>query len=313
MRKVFVKSAVSITCLDTFLKENLEEVKKSVFVEKKLVEPNYKDYIAPAMIRRSSKVMKMSLASSQACMEGTDAEDLGAIIVGSGLGCLMDTEKFLHSSITAESDSLIPPLAFIQSGHNAVSGQIALQLKNQQYNMTHVQKGLSFEYSLLDAVLRIKEGNKAVMLGAVDEYIVHLDELAQRMAWPDELREQLSEGCSFFVLSEEETDAAIEVLEVKTVQTQNLIDELDTLLAGHSLTFESSLSNFVGFNELPVVDLEFPHQVYTEWVGRYFTSSAFGFHLAYDTLKNRGKSGDFCTVLNFSDAQFSSIVVLRRV
>ncbi|MCV9387182.1 beta-ketoacyl synthase chain length factor [Reichenbachiella ulvae] len=312
MRKVFIQSAVSITCQPSFLNENLYELKIGKANDLALLEPNYKDFIPPAMIRRASKMMKMSLASSQACMQQAGVEDLGAIIVGSGLGCLMDTEKFLKSSILAEEGSLIPPLSFIQSGHNSVSGQIALQLKNQRYNMTHVQKGLSFEYALMDAMLRIKEGDQAVMLGGVDEKIDVLDELAKAVDWPEDMRNELAEGCSFFVLKDE-SDAGIEVADVKIVSTSKIEVELEALLQAHDLRVDDSIGNFVGLNEVQEADLDINHQLYTQWIGRYFSSSAFGFHLAYDKLKNEGKAGDFSVVINLSNAQYTGLTLLRRV
>lgn len=311
MKKVFIKSAISITCQDTFLNENLAAQPMSAMDERALQEPNYRDFIAPAMIRRASKMMKMSLASSQACMEQAKADELGAIIVGSGLGCMMDTEKFLKTSITAEAGSLLPPGAFIQSGHNSVSGQIALLLKNQKYNMTHVQKGLSFEYALMDALLRIKEGDQAVLLGGVDEKIDLLDHLAEAVNAPVELKSQLAEGCSFFVLGDESSE--VEVVDVRRVPTAMIEASVASVLEMHAMKLENSLGNFVGLNEVPTADLSFPHSIYTEWIGRYFSSSSFGFHLAYDKLKNEGQSGDFTLLINLSDASNSALTLLRRV
>ncbi|MBU2913006.1 beta-ketoacyl synthase chain length factor [Reichenbachiella agariperforans] len=312
MRRVFIKSAVSISVLDSFLQEDLSQLSVSPNGAWTLKEPNYRDYVAPAMLRRASKMMKMSLASSQTALEQSGIQSPDSIIVGTGLGGMTDTVKFLEGSIRAEEGSLIAPGAFIQSGHNSVSGQIALLLKNQQYNMTHVQKGLSFEYALLDAMLRVKEGDDAVLLGAVDEKIGVLDQLAERMTWPEDMRRQLSEGCSFFVV-EGEAATGVEIVEVKISKTEDLLSNLDRLLEPHSLNLTDSVQNFVGYSELPKADLPFAHQVYTDRVGRYFSSSAFGFHLASDTLKHQGKPGDFATVIHFSDLQFSSIMLLRRV
>ncbi|PIB36172.1 hypothetical protein BFP72_12585 [Reichenbachiella sp. 5M10] len=311
MKKVFVKSAVSISCLDGFLGENLNDQLSEGVIERSLIEPSYREYITPAMIRRASKLMKMSLASSQAAMTKANLEKTSSIIVGSGLGCLADTEKFLKTSILAEEDSLIPPTAFIQSGHNAVSGQIALLHKNQSYNMTHIQKGLSFEYALMDAKLRLHEGDTSVLLGAVDEKIDTVEELADRMLWPKEIKSQLSEGCSFFVLTEEKTD--VEIVSVRMVDTGELESQYRAVLEEYGLHESVAIERYVGYNETLNQELSWSHVVYTDVVGRYFSSSALGFHLAYDALRAQASVGDYAAVINVSDREFSSIMILRRV
>ena len=50
-----------------------------------------------------------------------------AIITGTGLGCLEDTEKFLTAMVT-NKEEFLTPTSFIQSTHNTVSAQIALLL-----------------------------------------------------------------------------------------------------------------------------------------------------------------------------------------
>jgi len=92
-----------------------------------------------------------------------------AIITGSGLGCLDDTEKFL-TSIHNNEERLLNPTPFIQSTHNTVAGAIALAIKCHAYNATYTQRGFSFESALEDALLQIDENqSRNILVGGFDE------------------------------------------------------------------------------------------------------------------------------------------------
>ncbi|WP_439556972.1 beta-ketoacyl synthase chain length factor, partial [Dyadobacter sp.] len=116
-----------------------------------LITPDFKSFIDAALLRRMSKILRMSVACAKDCLAQSHIEQPDAIIVGTGLGCLQDTEKFLSTSLTVEG--LLPPTSFIQSTHNTMAGQISLSISNHGYNMTHTQNTLSFEHALLDAMM----------------------------------------------------------------------------------------------------------------------------------------------------------------
>jgi 3-oxoacyl-[acyl-carrier-protein] synthase II len=139
--------------------------------------PTYNKFIPPLKLRRMSTILKMSLTTAIYCV-GKFKGDIGAIIIGTGLGCMNDTATFLLQIKNATGDSL-SPTSFIHSTHNTVSGQISLFFKNHGYNITHSQNNLSFEMSLLDSmnVLRSNHSIKAVLVGAADEKIDFLDDV----------------------------------------------------------------------------------------------------------------------------------------
>jgi len=173
--------------------------------ESELVTPNYKEFIAPAAIRRMSKIIRMGLTCGKDCVNQSGIQNPDAIIVGTGLGCLADTEKFLNNALTIKG--LIPPTSFIQSTHNTIAGQISLELKNHNYNVTHTQNSLSFEHSLIDAILCLNEGDTNVLVGAADEEIALLKELAGQFE-QNEIKNKLTSGASFFMLSNNKTEAS---------------------------------------------------------------------------------------------------------
>ena len=88
------------------------------------MEPPYKDYIPPAAIRRMSKSVKMGMVAASVALEQAHLTPQ-AIFVGTGMGCLQDSEKFLKTLLDNQEQHLTPT-AFIQSTHNTVAGQIAI-------------------------------------------------------------------------------------------------------------------------------------------------------------------------------------------
>ena len=103
----------------------------------KCIEPNYRDYINPVQMRRMSRILKMGVAAAGKCLRDAAVEVPDAIIVGTGLGMMGDTEKFLVSLI-GNGEQLLTPTAFIQSTHNTVGAHIAVMLKCNKYNLTYV-------------------------------------------------------------------------------------------------------------------------------------------------------------------------------
>ncbi|MCX6244185.1 MAG: beta-ketoacyl synthase N-terminal-like domain-containing protein [Bacteroidetes bacterium] len=151
----------------------------------KSLDPNYKEYIAGDMVRRMSRIIKMGVAAGKICLadaaQGPEPLIPDAIITGTGLGCIEDTEKFL-SNMIRNNEEFLTPTAFIQSTHNTVSAQIALLLKCHNYNFTYVHRGFSFESALLDSFVRIGSGEAAtVLLGGMDEMTANTFTILQRL------------------------------------------------------------------------------------------------------------------------------------
>lgn len=133
------------------------------------LEPDYKAYIDPRLIRRMSRVVKMGAAAAVACLREADVEMPDAILTGTAYGCLEDTEVFLQRLLT-QNEEMLTPTAFIQSTHNTIGAQIALMLQCHGYNNTYVHRAVAFENALLDAwlLLQEKEADTA-LVGGVDE------------------------------------------------------------------------------------------------------------------------------------------------
>jgi len=286
LKTLYLYSASSICNQNTFGNSGFSASLVPVEDQNSLVHPEYKKIILPLKLRRLSKLSRMAIANALSAMEKAGLKNVDAIITATGLGRLNDTEHFLQKFITA-GGSLVPPLSFIQSGHNTVAGQLALYLGNKGYNMTHVQGHLSFENALIDSIVYADENSNPILIGAMDEKIELVSELADQFGLDKSQINKFSEGASFFIAGTEKANAIAKITAVEThANSQNheieiinflkrnhtKIDHLNKVLIGN--TFESNTFSNLFSNQL----------IYTDYCGHYFSSSAFGCHLAVDLL-----------------------------
>ncbi|MCE7062093.1 beta-ketoacyl synthase chain length factor [Dyadobacter sp. CY343] len=194
----YIIAASTISHQDTFGKTGFSDSMSPV-VSPALITPDYKAFIDAGLLRRMSKILRMAVACAKDCLAQAGLDQPDAIITGTGLGCLQDTDKFLNTSLTVEG--LLPPTAFIQSTHNTMAGQISLSLGNHGYNMTHTQNTLSFEHAMVDALLLLDEGEQHILVGAADEHIEILSEITTHLGYKPGF--PLTSGASFFIISKE--------------------------------------------------------------------------------------------------------------
>jgi len=133
------------------------------------VEADYKRFVPPAAARRMGPLLKRAVATSVTALGKAGVTDPGAIICGTGLGCIENTEKFLTSMIE-NGETCLQPTLFINSTHNTIASQIATFLGCNGYNSTYAHLGISFESALMDAVMMLETGQTAdALVGAHDE------------------------------------------------------------------------------------------------------------------------------------------------
>ncbi len=180
------------------------------------LDPDYKAFIPALQLRRMNKSMRMAIFASRLAMQQAGVTAIDAVITGSGLGCLRDSERFVES-LRAEEGMSLNPTPFIQSTHNMAAAALALSLGCKGYNMTYVNNANSFESALLDAMIYLTEHPSAtILLGGVDElgerttqFWDLADYLKRDATIPTPLTEQATpgeiatEGAAFFVASQE--------------------------------------------------------------------------------------------------------------
>jgi 3-oxoacyl-[acyl-carrier-protein] synthase II len=298
---LYISAASTISHQPTFRNPGFSLALGPVEASSALISPDYKAYIESGLLRRMSKILRMSVACAKDCIEHAGIEQPDAIVVGTGLGCLQDTEKFLNTSLTVEG--LLPPTSFIQSTHNTMAGQISLSLGNHGYNMTHTQNTLSFEHALLDASMLLREGDRNVLVGAADEHIDILDEIAVRPEAQFAVTAPLTSGASFFILSlENQGNAKVALIDVHTSGgTEYGQEEIDAFLDKNGLQINDI--DLVLYAGTPVPGAA-RNVDYLPLAGVYPTASAFALHYAVDVF---GTNSDLKNVLIYNSLRKTNL------
>ena len=278
------------------------------------VSPSYKEIIAPAMLRRMSNGVKMGIYAAQQALDEATINEPEAIITGTGLGCSIDSEKFL-CGILDNQEEFLTPTSFIQSTHNTVAAQIALRLGCKGYNFTYVHRSVSFESAVLDALTQLQEAQaQNILVGGVDELSQHTYGLLQLIGQikQNELHETVkrsvskgvnyAEGATFFTLSSQHKETSYAQLIDVSLQhsldhtelptfvedflTQQKIDkgQIDAIVLG--INGDREYDKFYDvfgrtFGEIPTL-------YYKHLTGQYDTSSAFALAVAARVLKDQG-------------------------
>jgi len=316
MGKYYINGIGNVSAQETTSLEkdfsNFEELKESIVSANK---PNYRDFIPPAMIRRMSVGVKMGVVASTLALKEAGVETPDAIITGSGMGCLQDSEKFLKNIIDND-EQFLTPTAFIQSTHNTVGAQIALGLGCKAYNVTYVHDATSFETSLIDAMMMLDEGEENILVGGVDETGKHttaLHKLVGHVKDENTLEEGIlksnskgaiySEGSQFFVLENKKTENTyaelVDVVSYDAILKEEISTKLEAFLNDNEIRVSELDAVVLGLNG----DVEFdgiykqlqdsllsktPQVYYKHLSGEYNTASAFGMWTACKLIKEQG-------------------------
>ena len=114
------------------------------------------------------KLMKSALLTSLQALELADIVVPDAIVTGTALGCLQDSEEMLKQ--LEEGEDMTSPTLFMQSTHNTIGSCVAIHLKCHGYNITFTQGGNSLDWALYQARLLLRSGRcKTVWVGCHDE------------------------------------------------------------------------------------------------------------------------------------------------
>lgn len=303
MKKLYIHSAVSISAQNTF--GSNEFLSKPILHSAKKVHaihPDYKEYISPAASRRMATGVKMGFAAAKLALEKSNVPQPDAIITGTGMGCIEDTEKFLNTLIV-NNEEFLTPTSFIQSTHNTVGAQIALGLQCKAYNATYVHAALSFESALIDAQLMLQqEEAQHILVGGVDELGNEFVDYVQMMEdqTTNGIQVPFGEGASFFVLSAEQKQDSIQLKDIENLSLASpgtIVEKLKDFLIRNKLNSSEIDAVVFGkngdgfdayYDELSKAFFSNTLQLaYKHLSGEFYTASAFGFWIAYEVLKKQ--------------------------
>ncbi|MDD4603269.1 MAG: beta-ketoacyl synthase chain length factor [Bacteroidales bacterium] len=296
----------------------------------KCIEPVYKKYIDPIQSRRMSRLIKMGIASAKISLMDAGCDMPDAIITGTGLGSVEETEKILGE--ISKDEKFLNPTPFIQSTYNTISSQIAIQLKCHNYNSTYVHRNFSFENGLLDALMLMEEGMaQNILVGGIDEMTFNHLQIIRRVGqWKKEpvnnlkVREYQTpgalagEGAAFFTLGKEKTaESYAELLDVLTLfdieQTTSIPDVIERFLEKNNLSRPNIDLLILGVNGDIQYDPVYcqmsndffpgvPQAWFKHLCGEYYTATGFALYAAANILKRR----EYPPIMQLNDLQPSS-------
>ena len=277
------------------------------------VEPDYKQYIVDATLRRRmSRIVKMGVTAGLRCVDESGVHP-DTIITSTGLGCLSDTEKFLKT-LVCNQETLLNPTPFIQSTFNTVGAQLALIINNHNYNNTYVHRGVSFESALLDGWMQANEGIHHILVGCFDETTdLSFDIMQQLGFWKEEhdavdlFRNNSGgtisgEGSAFFMFTDRIPDTVrpVKISGIRFFQAQTTdcffhqqvndfmkqtgINDIDLLIMGNNGDPSGDMV-YDGFCTEYFPDK--PYCYFKDLCGEYPTASSFALYLANGIMQSQ--------------------------
>lgn len=310
--EIFVRSGSQISMQEPLSESWFEQpiCPKSVFNES--MEPDYKRFVSPMESRRMGRLLKRAVATSLDALHKGGCELPDAIISGTGLGCVENTEKFLNAVIDNDEECL-PPTPFMQSTHNTISSQVALKLQCHGYNSTYSHRGTSFDSALLDACMQLElKQIQTVLVGSHDEMTpAYFKMLGKIGYWRDGAPENLrvpgkgaisgSISCSLLLSNQggsenwgvirgveqlyrpthqQVADAMFKILSDNHLE----INDIDAVMTGLS---GDSANDAVYLNLQKKLQIPAPILWYKHLFGESFSSSAIGLYVAAACLQKK--------------------------
>jgi hypothetical protein len=190
------------------------------------IDPDYKQYFAQSVTRRLCKILKRAMLTSTQVVEATGISNPDAIITGTGLGCIENTEFFLEA-LTLEGEEMLKPTHFMQSTHNTIGSLIAINAHCHGYNATYSHKGISFECALLDAFIQLKnEQIQTALVGVHDEITPKCFTLLKRIGYLGNAKNSFSgeTSVSMMLCSEQKENTLCRILGIEILYSKDLKD-----------------------------------------------------------------------------------------
>ncbi|NJK85915.1 MAG: 3-oxoacyl-ACP synthase [Bacteroidales bacterium] len=261
---LYIQSTQSISPQDTFPGKGLPSTPLLYTPYLKNVLPDFKSYFPPLEQRRMNNLIKSAVACAVETLKDAGIQKPDAIITGTGLGCVTDTEKFLHNILDSD-EGLVTPTAFIQSTYNIIGALIAIHCKCYGYNVVYAHKTMSFESALLDSYLYLSDNeNHTVLLGGFDEIteesfnlkknvnIYKVNSSNEKILSDKTPGSIAGESVTFFLLTGKQTGNQVEIKSINTYSykktTEAIHNEILKVITYHNLKSEDIDAIITGIN-----------------------------------------------------------------
>lgn len=267
-------------------------------------DPAFREWLSPMETRRLGRLLKRALVTAISAV-GDGVPD--AIITGTGLGCIENTELLLNQ-MCREGDDMLKPTNFMQSTHNTISSLIAINMHCHGYNSTYSHKAVSFDSALLDAFLQMRLGDiGTALVTGNDEMTPSYFTILQRAAYLGQPGQVPATEASVAMMLSSEADGALcELKDVRltyrTETTGNGEDEQfpadsetpDAILIGtngckeNDRVYEHAVPSIIGDLQSPTI----PLLHYKHLFGEGYCASALGVYAAAHIV-SRGEAPAF--------------------
>lgn len=293
---VYIKSSAQISVQNPLCNDWAEN---PVFYKEpyiRCIEADYKHFVSAMASRRMGRIIKRAIAVSAEALSGAGIISPEAIITGTGLGCIENTELFLDAMIH-EGEEFLQPAYFINSTHNTISSQVAIHFQCHGYNNTFSQRGISFESALIDAFMLFETGSvfNALVIGN-DEMTPHFFDFFNKLNyWKKSSSEAgafSGESAGAFILSTEKDKVEIAGIDILYSPDEDaLTSSISNMCSNAGISVESIEAVMVGENTnsyndkiySEFCDNVFPNLPILWWkhiFGESFTSSALGLYVS---------------------------------
>lgn len=330
--RVYINSAKQISCQAPLSEQWITDpvVYRDEYVRSS--DPDFKSFFPPLVARKMGRLLKRALITSLEAMKEADMSKPDAIVTGTGLGCVENTEVFL-TALTTQGEELLQPTHFMQSTHNTIGSLIAIHTHNHGYNSTYSQKGLSFESALLDAFVQLQLGRiNSALVGSHDEVTPTYFRLLKQIDYVGAIGQvPCSEASASFILSNDGKNALCELINVEiksNPSAEDILDELhkeeiDVVMMGLNNNHNNDKNYILPINILH--DVNIPIAVYKPIFGECYSSSALGLYSLAHCISsgfipshlmlggNRLNNVDRALFINQSDGINYSFIRIRKI
>lgn len=287
-RRVYIKAATQISIQEPLSEAWIDNPIRYDDSYVRSIDPSFREWLNPLESRRMGKILKRALVTSMKVMRDTGISQPNAIITGTGLGCIENTEIFLNQ-LSTEGEEMLKPTCFMQSTHNTVSSLIAIYGKCHGYNSTYSHKGISFDSALLDAYTQIVLGeiDHALVTGN-DEMTPSYFNILQRTGYIGQPGQcPASEASVAMMLSTDGRDALCEIEDIGIRYGTDGVPQLpaapDTILTGRNGDAANDEVYDTLRGQLPNVQ----ELCYKSLFGECYTASALGVYAAAQLIYYR--------------------------
>lgn len=308
--RVYIKAATQIS-----MQQPLSEAWMTAPVEHtepyvRSLDPNFRDWLNPLESRRMGKILKRALVTAQKVMHDSGVQQPDAVITGTGLGCIENTELFLDQ-LCREGEEMLKPTYFMQSTHNTISSLISIHDHLHGYNTTYSHKSVSFDSALLDAFTQLRLGDiQTALVTGNDEMTPSYFSILQRAGYVGQPGQVAAGETSVaMMLTTDPADALCEIEKVSmSVRgVQQPFAPADLLVLGTNGVPQNDQLYREVAQQMPGVEMF----EYKRLFGESYTVSGLGVYAAAHLL-SQGRAGRVLFV-NHSDNLNVTFVTLKTV